>query len=130
MKRQRLFTIAIIGIMLLSIASFGGVAMGTESDFGADVSASFVCDNEGAFTDLISNFLTLFVFGSPVAGVIVYFVDRSADSFAGGGDGIDFWIFKNGTDALKAGFLAPIGLYALQFILNVAFGIRINCITP
>lgn len=126
MNRQNVLVLTIIATLFLGIASFGGVVMGSE--FGSDISGDFVCENEGVFTDLIGNLLTLFVFGGPVAGAIIWFADRSADSFSN--DGLDFWIFSNGKSALTAGVLAPIGLYAFQFVLSVAFGIDISCLTP
>lgn len=126
MRRKNIAIIATIATLFLVSASFGGIVFGTE--FGGDISGDFVCENEGPFTDLISNFLTLFVFGGPVAGAIIWFLDRASDSITS--DGFGFWIFDNGKNAAIAGVVAPFGLYAFQFILSVAFGIDISCLTP
>lgn len=125
MERKSAVTLALITTLLLSGAAFGGIVLGTS--FGGDVSGDFICDNQGPFTDLVSTFLTIFVFGAPAAGVVIYFADKAANS-AGGSP--DWWMFDDGSTAIKAGFGAPILLYMFQFLLSVAFGIEIGCLTP
>lgn len=118
------FTVYALQAALFVMTVSGGIVFG--SPYNSDLSGDFICSNTGAFTDMVSLFVTLLMFGSVAAGALIWFVEKSTEAFSDGG----IWIFEDGRQALISGIAAPFGLYLFQFLLDVVLGVDISCLTP
>lgn len=100
--------------------SFSGVVHGA-TEIGSD----FICGGDNTVEEDIGNLVGLFIFGSPVAGSLIYFFTRAGESV-----GITNGTGKVGKPALRAGITAPIAIYGLEWVVGIAFGINFGCLLP
>lgn len=116
-----------ITVLLIAILAFGMLSGPVSANEPADIDGDFLCDNQDeTFVQQISFVVSVIMFGAPVLGTFVWGAARVA-SIGGYGndrDGID------GKSALITGWMVPVGLYALQLFLDLAFNVDVSCITP
>ena len=119
MKRTRIKNGFVIFSILLIIVSFGGVVYGATS-----IGSDFICGGDNTIEQDVGNLVNLFVFGSPVAGSLIYFFVR-----AGGAIGLTTNT-SVGKTALKSGFTAPVAIYGIEWVVDIAFGVNFSCLLP
>lgn len=108
-----IFTVLLIGI------SFSGMVHGATS-----IGPDFICSGDNTIEEDIGNLVYLVMFGSPVAGSLIYFFSRAGES-------IGIKDTKNiGKTAAKSGFVTPIAIYGLEWVVDLAFGVNFGCLLP
>lgn len=110
------------GLVLLLLLTLS-VSLFTAPVSAQGVGPDFICSGDNTLEEDLGGVISLFVFGTPAAGAIIYFFTKGGKVF-----GID----KNGLgkDALIAGFVAPLSIYFFEWVLDIAFGINFSCLLP
>lgn len=114
-------TIIPIFFILMIALSFGGITYGA-TGIGPD----FICSGDNTIEQDVGNLVSLFIFGSPVAGSIIYFFARASKAIGWSSGTLQ----ETGKSALKAGFTAPVIIYGLEWVVGLAFGVDFGCLLP
>lgn len=117
--------IHILLISTLILSTFGGIVFGADAEDVKDLGKDFICSGDNSIESDTQGLVGLFVYGSPVAGSLIYFFSRSVTAL-----GFEDWGTSTAKKALKAGWTAPLIIYGLEWVVDLAFGVNFGCLLP